>query len=218
MLRRAMKAKQSGFTLVELMFVVVIGAILLSVGVPNFRDFVRNARLSAAANDLITATNLARSEAIKRNRPVSVCSRTSGADTCDGGDFSDGWLVFLDLDGDGAIDGDDEVIERHRALPDSIEQVSVTSPEVDADGDLVGWAASDVSEFTYAPNGFRIAAAGALPVAVAITLCDVRGNAAVSGSGADALSAARSVDISQLGRVQVLREKALVETRGGCPE
>ena len=67
-----MKAKQSGFTLVELMFTITVLAVLLGIGVPNFRDFIRNSRMTAAANDLLADLNLARSEAVKRRVAVTL--------------------------------------------------------------------------------------------------------------------------------------------------
>ena len=52
---------QSGFSLIELTFVVVIAGLLLAIGIPNFRDFIRNSRNAAESNDLLTGINVARS-------------------------------------------------------------------------------------------------------------------------------------------------------------
>lgn len=81
----------AGFTLVELLIVMAIAAILAVVGVPSLWNFIQNARTTAQANELVTAINLARSEAVKRGEDVEVCSSTDGA-TCGGG-WSDGWIV-----------------------------------------------------------------------------------------------------------------------------
>ena len=95
----------SGFTLIELLVTIAIAAILLTVAVPNFITFVQNNRLTAQANDLVTAFNYARSEAIKRGVRVTVCSRLDNT-TCAGvNDWTTGWLVFVDADGDGAVAG-----------------------------------------------------------------------------------------------------------------
>lgn len=116
---------QTGFTLVELMVTLVIAAILLTLAVPNFRDFLLNNRLSGVANEFIAAANLARSEAIKRGRNATVCvsnNSMTATPTCTGGtDWGDGWLVWVDSDGSGALNGD----ERLR-VGDALDNTGVT--------------------------------------------------------------------------------------------
>jgi type IV fimbrial biogenesis protein FimT len=74
-----------GFTLIELMITIAVAAILLSIGVPSFQNIIRENRLATQANELITALNLARSEAIRRGQNVTV--------TPNGGDWNSGWVV-----------------------------------------------------------------------------------------------------------------------------
>jgi type IV fimbrial biogenesis protein FimT len=62
----------AGFTLIELMITITVGAVLLAVGMPSFRDFVAGQRVKTAGYDLSTALLMARSEAIKRNANVTV--------------------------------------------------------------------------------------------------------------------------------------------------
>ena len=45
--------KHSGFTLVELMIVVVIVGILATIGIPSYRDYVRRSNRSAAKSVLL---------------------------------------------------------------------------------------------------------------------------------------------------------------------
>jgi type IV fimbrial biogenesis protein FimT len=61
-----------GFTLLELMVAIVVLAILATVGVPSFRDLVQSNRATTQANELVTALNVARTEAVKRGRNVQV--------------------------------------------------------------------------------------------------------------------------------------------------
>ena len=87
-----MKNKHTGFTLIELMITLVIATIVMTVGVPSFKTFFLNNRMSAQANDLISSINLARSEAIKRTTSMKVCSSDDQA-SC-GGSWNDGWIVI----------------------------------------------------------------------------------------------------------------------------
>ena len=113
-----------GFTLVELMVVLSIAAILLTVAVPGFQSFILNGRRTTLANDLVLALAYAKSEAVKRGVRVTVCSRQDDA-TCAGSTTWDsGWLVFVDNDGDGVVDGADTppdvVLQVYPPLPNGI--------------------------------------------------------------------------------------------------
>ncbi len=67
-----------GFTLVELLVTLVVGAILLTIAIPCYAFLVNSSRLAAATNELVTALQLARSEAIDGGVRVTVC-KTSNA-------------------------------------------------------------------------------------------------------------------------------------------
>jgi len=98
-----------GLTLIELMVALAVLVILLTVAVPGMRNFVKNNRLTAAANALSTSMALARSEAVRRGRPVTVCS-SSGGTACDGAAWAEGWIVFVDEGAAGSVDTSDEII------------------------------------------------------------------------------------------------------------
>ena len=77
-----------GFTIMELMITLAIVAILLGIAVPNFKFQMEQGRFTASSNEIITALNFARGEALRRSRPVSV-SRV-------GTTWQDGWAAFID--------------------------------------------------------------------------------------------------------------------------
>ncbi|MEO7916603.1 MAG: GspH/FimT family pseudopilin [Dokdonella sp.] len=94
------RSPRRGFGLIELMVTISIVAILLAVALPSFRTTINSNRASTQANDLIAAINLARNEAISRNRSVTVCAAvtTSGTPTACGSatQWNQGWMVFVD--------------------------------------------------------------------------------------------------------------------------
>lgn len=76
--------KQGGFSLIELMTVVVVLTLLTLVAAPGLQSLINNQRTRAAAHDLISDLILARSEAVKRNRDVVLAPVS---------DWASGWMV-----------------------------------------------------------------------------------------------------------------------------
>ena len=103
--------KLNGFTLVELMVTLSVAAIVLSIGIPSFRDFVQNNRAATQANHLVLAFNTARSESVKRGSRVSVCASTDQSTCSAGTNWETGWILFTDDSGaNGSRDAADTII------------------------------------------------------------------------------------------------------------
>ena len=73
--------RQGAFTIIELMIVVSLLAILAAMAVPSFKPMMERENIAAQVNDLISALNLARSEAIRRGVKVTVCRTTDDTTT-----------------------------------------------------------------------------------------------------------------------------------------
>lgn len=104
-----------GFSLAELLTVLAIAAAMTAIALPDLRQMVRQQQLKAAASDLSGALNLARSMAIARNGQVHLVPLEAA-----GADWSGGWIVFVDRDGDRRPGGTEEVFMRHGPLAKGI--------------------------------------------------------------------------------------------------
>ena len=79
-------ARTRGFTLVELLTVVVVLVVLTLIAVPSFNELTRSQRVQMAAMDLFTSLLRARSEAIKQNTDVTLSPA---------GTWAAGWAVAV---------------------------------------------------------------------------------------------------------------------------
>lgn len=103
----------SGFTLIELMVTLSVAAILLTVGVPGFQDFIKANSLSSRANTFVADLILARSEAINRSGRVTICKSNDLSSCATSGGWEQGWIIFYDpADPRGSLDpgGNDRLI------------------------------------------------------------------------------------------------------------
>ncbi|MET0857041.1 MAG: GspH/FimT family pseudopilin, partial [Telluria sp.] len=108
-------AGQRGVTMLELTVVLAVTAVMMSVALPDLRGLIRAFQLKAAVNDLFGAIDLARTQAIARGRRVQLVP-AGDADP----DWSRGWVVFVDEDGDRRPNQGEEVIMRHGPAADGI--------------------------------------------------------------------------------------------------
>ncbi|HMN44084.1 MAG TPA: GspH/FimT family pseudopilin [Povalibacter sp.] len=105
---RARRPRSAGITLLEMMMTLTIVAILGGLAVPGFTGMIRDNERTTAVNSFVHALYLARSEAIKRGRIVSLCKSSNGS-TCNNGAaaWSEGWMVFVNDDADDLPQRDD---------------------------------------------------------------------------------------------------------------
>ena len=102
--------RNAGFTLIELVTTLSVMTILASIAAPSFAGFVERQRASAAISSLMTHMALARMSAISRNRRAVLCPSSNGDECETSTDWSAGWMLFLDDDGNRTADASDEII------------------------------------------------------------------------------------------------------------
>ena len=101
----ALRSQSLGFTLIELMMVILVSAILAMIAIPSFQELLAKSRVNGSVNLLTTSFDLARSEALSKNRVTVLCRSgdpMAVAPTCIAtglGDFAaddwaTGWIIY----------------------------------------------------------------------------------------------------------------------------
>lgn len=78
---RTSRKQTSGFTIIELLIVMIIVAIGVALAVPSYKAIIEKRRLTAATEDIAAFMKYAHSESIKRNDDVIVNIRRTDATT-----------------------------------------------------------------------------------------------------------------------------------------
>jgi type IV fimbrial biogenesis protein FimT len=95
--------QHTGFTIVELLITLTVATVLIALATSLFNNFIQQVRLTIATNELISAMNLARMEAIKRNGRVDLIAHENN--------WKNGWI----------ISADNQLIFNHEGLHKDIE-------------------------------------------------------------------------------------------------
>jgi len=140
------RAAHRGFTLIEALVVLTIAGVLLAIGAPNLSFLIASMNARSASFDLVADLALARSEAIKRNQPVSIAPLVAG-------NWSQGWRIAA-----GAT-----TLRERTALPSVL---SVTSDAASLQFASNGRVGMDVDD---ANMSWRITSSNATPRCVVIT-------------------------------------------------
>lgn len=131
----ATRKRQRGFTLSETLAAIAVAGIGLSLAAPGLESLTSGNQRAAAVNQLVSTMHLARSEAVMRNRPVTVCASSDG-ERCTTEEWELGWIAFLDSDESGQREPAEALLDHVAALPG----LELTSTQFDG-------------FFVYRPNG-----------------------------------------------------------------
>lgn len=96
-----------GFSMIELLVVVAIIGGTMAIAVPSLQALVASNRLTTSANNMVSALQLARSEAIKSNFLVIVNRNAT---------WANGWVVFADKNQNSAQDVGETTVSSFDAL------------------------------------------------------------------------------------------------------
>ncbi len=92
------------------MVALAVASIMAMVAAPGMRAFVQNSKTVTQTNQLVTALNYGRSEAVKRRTQVVICPFNTSQNACSTSAVpwdTNGWMVFADRDRDGVYDAGD---------------------------------------------------------------------------------------------------------------
>lgn len=143
--------RAAGFTLLELLIVLVILGILFGIVVPCFKNAVARVQAGSARSAITTTLLDAQRHATVLGLEIVICP---GDAQCVGGvDWSQGWVAFIDRDGNRLLGADEQIVRRETKLPEGVRlRGSVGRPRI-----------------VYQPNG------GNAGANITFTLCDRRG-------------------------------------------
>ena len=110
----------AGFSLVELMMAMTIGAVLLTIAAPALSGMLRNGRVLTASNALLGTVHRLQVEAITRGVRTTACTSLDGLDCGSAADWHDGWIVFRDEDADGVRDEHEMLLLAHGPMGGNI--------------------------------------------------------------------------------------------------
>jgi type IV fimbrial biogenesis protein FimT len=119
-LMRSIQA-QRGFTLIELMVTLAVVAIVATIAIPAMGDMITRHRTTAAFNELQGLIGFARSESAKRPaEPVLLCASNDSAKCTGETDWSVGWIIARDANGNGSVDAGETILKVIGPLPSGI--------------------------------------------------------------------------------------------------
>lgn len=127
--------RQRGVTLAEMLVALALATLGMTLGAPAFRDSIATAHQRTAVSELRFSVLQARSEAIRTGSTAAVEPLDPG------GDWSLGWRVYLDRDGDARFDASADTLLSSTAAPRGVRQSPATSAKA----------------FRVAPSGFLAA-------------------------------------------------------------
>jgi type IV fimbrial biogenesis protein FimT len=150
-------SRSRGFTIVELLVTITVLGIVLMLGLPNMSAWLQNTQIRTSAEAMVSGLQLARTEALRRNRQV----RFNVVDTLDAGcnliATGGSWVVSMaDPSGKCNVDPSDTTdpfIVQRRSGQDGSQNVAVSATASTVLFNGLGSAGAPVQFAVTNPNG-----------------------------------------------------------------
>ena len=118
--------RDNGLTLVELLATLAVAAILITVGAPAMTSILERFRAQDAVSQWQGDLVYARQVAAAYQTSVTVCPM-GGTTSCDGG-WAGGYTAFIDVNGNGTLDAEDESLHQREAINDQ-DHINPAAPQ-----------------------------------------------------------------------------------------
>lgn len=109
-----------GFTLIEIQITLLILVVVLVLAIPVWSNILLTNRLATESNTFLAALHLTRSEAVKRNVRTTLCVSTNGVGCSSGGNWHQGWIMFIDPNNNALRDSNEIIIRQGQPLSSNL--------------------------------------------------------------------------------------------------
>lgn len=139
-----------GFTLLELIIVLIISTLLMMIGIPGFQTLIKNNRLTAVASGIQNNLLFARNQSVSYLNYVTVCPLESNLCT---NNWSSGIDVFIDSNRNGSYDNGEVLLKTGDSInPNDTLVFPSNSVTFTPDGHITGSSAT----FRYCTGDARV--------------------------------------------------------------
>ena len=139
-----------GFTLLELIIVMIISMILITIGIPGMQTLIQNNRLNTVSSTIQHNLLFARSQSVNLINYVTVCPLVSNVCT---NNWIKGMDIFIDSDQDNIYDSGEVLLKKGESFNSNDQLVfPTTSITFTPDGQIMGSSAT----FRYCSGDGRI--------------------------------------------------------------